>query len=256
MKKRLEGKAVVVVGAGTRGEGIGNGKAAAILYAREGANVLCIDRDEAAATATRDTIRSEGGRAELFVADVSQSKDCELTIEKCMECFGKLDVLHNNVGVGDGKEIVDCTEEDWDRAFNVNVKGMFFICKYAIPKMIEGGGGSIINISSTASVRPMSEVTYTTSKGAVNALTIYIARRYTQYNIRANALMLGYMDTPLVAPVWKDERIREINLKQVPLRRFGSPWEGAAVAVFLASDEASYINGVVMPVDGGLILRV
>ena len=119
MKKGLEGKAVVVVGAGTRGEGIGNGKAAAILYAREGANVLCVDRDEAAAAATRDAIRNESGRAELFVADVSQSKDCELTIEKCMECFSKLDVLHNNVGIGDGREIVDCTEEEKTRLTQV-----------------------------------------------------------------------------------------------------------------------------------------
>jgi len=256
MKNRLEGKVAIVVGAGTRGEGVGNGKAAAITFAREGAKVLCVDLDEVAADATRDAIRSEGGQAETFVANIVNAKDCERVIETCIEHFGKLDVLHNNVGTGDGKEIVDVTEEDWDRAFGINAKGMYLTCKYAIRKMIEGGGGSIINISSTASVRPMSGLTYTTSKAAVNALTIYVARRYGRYNIRANCLMLGYMDTPLVAPVWQDERTREINLKQVPMRRFGTPWEGAAVAAFLASDEASYVNGVVMPVDGGLILRI
>jgi len=256
MKGRLEGKVAIVVGAGTRGVGVGNGKAAAITFAREGAKVLCVDLDEVAADATRDAIRSEGGQAETFVANIVNAKDCEGVIEACIQHFGKLDVLHNNVGTGDGKEIVDVTEEDWDRAFGINAKGMYLTCKYAIRKMIEGGGGSIINISSTASVRPMSGLTYTTSKAAVNALTIYVARRYGRYNIRANCLMLGYMDTPLVAPVWQDEGIRETNLKQVPMRRFGTPWEGAAVAAFLASDEASYVNGVVMPVDGGLILRI
>lgn len=159
-------------------------------------------------------------------------------------------------GVGGGQEIVDATEEEWDRAFDINVKGMFLMCKCGIPKMIEGGGGSIINVSSIASIRPLPGVTYDTSKGAVNALTIYIARRYARYNIRANALLLGYMDTPLVAPVWQDERIRETNLKQVPMRRFGSPWEGAAVAAFFASDDASYVTGVLMPVDGGLTLSI
>jgi NAD(P)-dependent dehydrogenase (short-subunit alcohol dehydrogenase family) len=252
----LEGKVAIVVGAGTRGEGVGNGKATAITFAREGAKVLCVDLDEEAAEATTEAIRREGGHAETCVANVANAQECQRIIETCMEHFGKVDVLHNNVGIGDGKEIVDVTEEDWDRAFSINTKGMYLTCKYAIPRMIEGGGGSIINISSIASVRPMSGVTYTTSKAAVNALTIYIARRYGRYNIRANCLMLGYMDTPLVAPVWQDERIREINLKQVPMQRFGTPWEGAAVAAFLASDEASYVNGVVMPVDGGLILRI
>jgi NAD(P)-dependent dehydrogenase (short-subunit alcohol dehydrogenase family) len=256
MAGRLENKVAIVMGAGTKGEGVGNGKAAAILFAREGARVLCSDIDESAAIATRDEIRKEGGRAEACVADVSKAKDCQQTVEACLRYFGKLNILHNNVGISGGGEIVDCPEEYWDRTFDINVKGMYLMCKYAIPRMIEGGGGAIVNISSIASVRPWPSVTYTTSKGAVNHLTIYIARRYGQYNIRANCIMLGYMDTPLVAPVWKDERVREINLRQVPMRRFGTPWEGAKVAAFLASDDASYVNGVVMAVDGGLILRI
>ena len=259
MKRRLEDKVAIVVGASTRGEGVGNGKAAAIQFAREGAKVLCVGRRESATDATRDTIRSEGGQAETCVADITNAEDCQRVVDTCIQRFGKLDVLHNNVGggVGAGGDIVDATEEEWDTAFDINVKGMFFMCKYAIPKMIEGGGGSIINISSITSIRPLGgSVAYTTAKGAVNTLTIYIARRYARYNIRANALILGYMDTPSVAPIWKDEKIREINLKQVPMRRFGSPWEGAKAAAFFASDDSSYVTGVLMPVMGGLDLRV
>ncbi|MDP2920231.1 MAG: SDR family oxidoreductase, partial [Dehalococcoidia bacterium] len=236
MSRRLENKVAVVVGAGTKGEGVGNGKATAIVFAREGAKVLCVDIDEGAAITTRDIIKGEGGQAEALRADIVSATDCQGVIEFCIAHYGRVDVLHNNVGIAGGGEILDCTEQEWERAFNVNIKGMYLMCKYTIPKMIAGGGGSIINISSIAAVRPWPSVTYTTTKGAVNALTEYIARRYGRYNIRANCIMLGYIDTPLVAPAWKDTRIREINLKQVPMQRFGSPWEGAAVAAFLASD--------------------
>ena len=167
-----------------------------------------------------------------------------------------MDVLHNNVGRSIGGDVVDATEEDLVMAFNVNVKGMALMCKYAIPHMIEAGGGSIVNISSTAAVRPLPGVAYTTTKGAVNHLTIHIARRYARNNVRCNCIMPGYIDTPLVQPVWQDERVRDINLRQVPMRRFGSPWEIGKVAVFLASDDASYVTGVVIPVDGGLILHI
>ncbi len=256
MKRRLEDKVAIVVGASTRGEGVGNGKATAIQFSREGAKVLCVGRRESATDATRDTIRSEGGQAETCVADITNEKDCQRAVDTCIQHFGKLDVLHNNVGVAGGGEVVDTTEEVWDTTFDINVKGMFFMCKYAIPKMIEGGGGSIINISSIAAIRPFGGAAYSTSKGAVNVLTIYIARRYARYNIRANSLILGYMDTPSVAHIWKDEKIRELNLKQVPMHRFGSPWEGATAAVFFASDDSSYVTGVLMPVMGGLDLRM
>jgi len=256
MSGSLENKVAIVVGAGTRGEGIGNGKAAAIEFGREGAKVLCVDMDEAAANTTRDEIRKEGGTAETYVANLIEAADCERAVAACIRHFGKVNVLHNNVGIGGGNNIVDCSEEEWDRIFDINVKGMFLMCKYSIPRMIEAGGGSIINISSIAAVRPWPSVTYTTTKGAVNHLTIYIARRYGRDNIRANCLMLGYMDTPLVAPVWSNKEVREANIRQVPMRRFGTPREGASVAAFLASDDASYVNGAVIPVDGGLILRI
>lgn len=256
MRRRLEGKAIIVVGAGTRGEGIGNGKAAAVQFAREGAKVLCVDRDQSAAEVTANIIRDEGGRAEICIADIANPEDCKGVVDTCLKHFDRLDVLHNNVGVASGAEIVDTTEEDWDNTFDPSVKGMFLMCKYAIPHMIEGGGGSIINVSSIFSIRPGPAAAYVASKGAVNSLTLYIARRYARYNIRANALLLGYIDTPLVRPVWENEKIRDINLRQVPMRRFASPWEVATVAAFLASDEASYITGVLLPVDGGLSLSM
>lgn len=256
MKKRLENKAIIVVGAGTTGEGVGNGKAAAIQFAREGAKVLCVDRDESAADITANIITDEGGRAETCVADIVNAADCAHVVDTCLRHFKKLDVLHNNVGVGFTGEIVDTTEEDWVIIFDANVKGMFLMCKHAIPKMIEGGGGSIINVSLIFSIRPGPTAAYVASKGAVNSLTLYIARRYARYNIRANALLLGYIDTPLARPAWENEKIREINLRQVPMRRFASPWEVATVAAFFASDEASYVTGIVMPVDGGLSLSM
>jgi len=252
MGKRLEGKAIIVVGAGTKGEGVGNGKAAAIQFCREGAMALCVDKDESAAEATVNAIRDEGGKAEFCGADITNPKECEDVVAACVKNFGKLDVLHNNVGVPSLMEIVDTPEESWDAIFDVNVKGMFMMCKRAIPLMIEGGGGSIINVSSVASLRSFPDAAYVSSKGAVNSLTIYIAGRYGRYNIRANTLLLGYIDTPLASPAWRNEKTREINLKQVPLRRFGSPWEVARVAAFIASEEASYINGSMIPVDGGL----
>jgi NAD(P)-dependent dehydrogenase (short-subunit alcohol dehydrogenase family) len=256
MRKRLEGKAAIVVGAGTEGEGIGNGKATAIQFAREGAKVLCVDLNESAAEVTANMIKNEGGQAEVCVADIVNSKDCERVVDRCLRYFKKLDVLHNNVGVPSQAEIVDTTEEAWSKTFDVNINGMFLMCKQAIPRMIEEGGGSIINVSSVASLRAFPDAAYVSSKGAVNSLTLYIAGRYGRYNIRANVLLLGYIDTPLARPAWENDKVREINLKQVPMRRFASPWEVATVAAFLASDEASYVNGAILPVDGGLSLSM
>jgi len=253
---RLQEKVAIVAGAGTRGEGVGNGKAAAVQFAREGARVLCVDIDQEAADITRDMIREEGGQAETCAADVVSAADCQAVIQRCLQHFGRVDVLHNNVGRSLGGDVVDASEEDWVQAFDVNVKAMFLMCKYAIPRMIEGGGGSIVNISSTAAVRPLPGVAYTASKGAVNHLTLHIARRYARHNIRCNCIMPGYIDTPLVQPAWQDQRVRDINLRQVPMGRFGSPWEVAKVAAFLASDDASYVTGTIIPVDGGLILHI
>ncbi len=255
MSRRLEDKAVIVFGAGTRDiEGLGNGKAAAVQFGREGAKVLCVDMEAKAAENTAKTIKDEGGTAETCVADIVSAEDCQRVVKTCLELFGKVDVLHNNVGIPGRAEILDTGLEDWDRAFDVNVKGMYLMCKEVIPHMINAGGGVITNVSSIASIRPVPDVAYVSSKGAVDSLKIYIARRYGRYNIRANVLMLGYIETPLVRPAWENEKVKEINLRQVPMRRFANPMEVATVAAFLASDEASYVNGVVLPVDGGLCL--
>jgi NAD(P)-dependent dehydrogenase (short-subunit alcohol dehydrogenase family) len=256
MQRRLKGKAIIVVGAGTRGEGIGNGQAAAVQFGREGADVLCVDRDKTAAQAAADMIRDEGGNAEACTADVLIPGDCKRVVQTCIERFQRLDVLHNNVGIISGKEIVDATDKEWIWTFEVNVHGMFHMCKEAIPKMIEAGCGCIINVSSIASHRPLPDAAYVSSKGAVDSLTLYIAARYGRYNIRANVLLLGYIDTPLARPGWDNEKIKQINLRQVPMRRFASPWEVATVAAFLASDDASYVNGVILPVDGGLCVSL
>jgi len=256
MKMGLEDKAIIVVGAGTKGGELGNGRAVAIQFAREGAKVLCVDSDEASVEITASIIRNEGGYAEICVADIVESKECERVVDTCLKHFMKLDVLHNNVGIPSLKEIVDTTEEVWAKTFDVNVKGMFLMCQQAIPHMIERGGGSIINVSSVASIRAFPDAAYVSSKGAVNSLTLYIAGRYARYNIRANALLLGYIDTPLARTAWENEKVREINLRQIPMRRFASPWEVAKVALFLASDEASYVTGAILPVDGGLTISM
>jgi NAD(P)-dependent dehydrogenase (short-subunit alcohol dehydrogenase family) len=256
MGKRLQDKAAIVVGAGTKGKGIGNGKATAIQFAREGARVICVDIDSEAAKETVDIIRTEGGVAEACVGDIMRSEDCTHFVDTCVEKYGKLDVLHNNVGVGSGMSIADAKDANWDEVFNVNAKGLFLICKHAIPYMINGGGGSIINVSTIFSIRPGPDVAYVASKGAVNSLTLYIARFYARHNIRANCLLLGYIDTPLARPAWENEKVRETNLKQVPMHRFASPWEVATAAAFFASDESSYITGTILPIDGGLSLSM
>lgn len=256
MQKKLKGKAIIVTGAGTKGEGIGNGQAAAVQFGREGANVLCVDRDEVAAYNTVNMIRKEGGSAEVCTADVLIHDDCRRVVQTCIECFKKIDVLHNNVGVISGKEIIDTTDKEWAGTFGVNVNGMFYMCRETIPKMVEAGRGCIINVSSIVSHRPLSDAAYVSSKGAVDSMTLYIASRYGRYNIRANVLLLGYIDTPLARPIWNNEKVKQINLKQVPMRRFASPWEVATVATFLASDDSSYVNGVILPVDGGLLVSL
>lgn len=254
MSKRLAGKAIIVTGAGTKGEGLGNGKAAALQYAREGASVLCVDLDRTAAEETAAMISQEGGTARVCIADAAKAEGCSRAVAECLAAYGKINVLHNNVGIAGLQDIVDLSEETWTRVFEINVKTMFLMCKEVIPHMIAAGGGSIINVSSIASHKPLPDVAYVSSKGAVDSLTRYIARRYGQYNIRANVLLLGYIDTPLARPAWEFPKIRDLNLKQVPMRRFASPKEVAMVAAFLASDDASYVNGVILPVDGGLMI--
>lgn len=258
--KRLEGKTAIVVGAGqTPGDTIGNGRATAVLFAREGARVLLVDRNLESAKETESMIRDEGGECQSFQADVTSEGDCKEIAEACMEAFGRIDVLHNNVGIGDGDGgITRLTEETWDRIMNVNLKGMFFTCKHVLPVMREQEGGAIVNISSAAAVASTGLTAYKTSKAGVNALTHAIATGNAKYGIRCNAIMPGLMNTPMAIEgqaksrgIAKEELIRLRN-ERVPLKGgMGSAWDVAFAALYLASDEAKFVTGVILPVDGG-----
>lgn len=264
MARRLEGKVAVVTGAGTIGNGIGNGKASAIVYAREGARVVAADIDLAAAEDTRRMIEAEGGTCVAVQADVACSADCRRIVDTTIEAFGQLNVLHNNVGITAAGGPVEFDEEAWDRMMNVNVKSMFLTAKHALPHIEKAGGGSIINIGSIGAVRaaPFPKVAYAASKGAVVALTRDIAVQYAAKGIRCNVILPGLIKAPIVEhndvklyggdveSMWKKRDSMSPTGKQ------GDPWDIALAALFLASDESKYVNGVVLPVDGGIINMV
>jgi len=240
---------------------MGNGKATALLFAREGARIAAVDLNRAAAEATAEEIRTAGGEALALAGDVSRAADVRAIIEATIERFGRIDILHNNVGIENVGDPVSTTEEDWDRVHNVNLKGPFLMCKYAIPHMERQGGGTIINISSVASLRwsPVPYFPYHTSKAALNHMTRVIARQYAAKNIRCNAILPGMIDTPHVRHHFHDrpEELEEVlrrRTRACPMGRQGTPWEIAQAALFLASDEASYVTGVELVVDGGLTL--
>jgi NAD(P)-dependent dehydrogenase (short-subunit alcohol dehydrogenase family) len=253
---RLEGKVAIVTGAGSQlDEGIGNGRAAAILMAREGARVLLVDRKPEAAGATLDIIRKEGGEAEAFAADVTRSADCAAMVARALELWGRLDILDNNVGIGGGGSVVEVDEDTWDRVMAVNVKGMMLASKHAVPAMARGGGGSIINISSIAALRPSRLTPYATSKGAVISLTYAMAVDHARDGIRVNCIAPGPVYTPMVYAGGMSEELRERRKNASLLQIEGEGWDVGYAVLFLASDEARYITGVVLPVDGGVLLR-
>jgi NAD(P)-dependent dehydrogenase (short-subunit alcohol dehydrogenase family) len=260
---RLEGKVAIVVGAGqTPGETIGNGRATAILFAREGAKVLLVDRDIESAKETQAMI--EGGTAVAFQADASREADCEAMVQACLSEFGRIDILHNNVGIGMGDAgPTHLSEENWQRIIDVNLKSVFLTSKHVLPVMREQGSGVIINISSIAAVCSVGMLAYKTSKAGVNALTHSLALGNARYGIRVNCIMPGLMNTPMaietisqVRGVEREQLVRERDA-QVPLAGgMGSAWDIAHAALFLASDEAKFITGVVLPVDGGQSARI
>jgi NAD(P)-dependent dehydrogenase (short-subunit alcohol dehydrogenase family) len=261
---RLEGKAAIVTGAGSIGPGWGNGKATAVLYAREGARVLAVDVNEQAAEETRGIIRSEGGSCESFRADVSKSADVREAVARCMAAFGRIDVLHNNVGIVEVGGPVEIEEESWDRLISVNLKSVYLTCKYSIPHMLAQKSGAIVNISSIASLRftGYPSASYNASKGAINQLTQNIAIQYADQGIRANCVLPGLMDTPQIrAYVTKGyggdeaDMIRKRN-EICPMKRMGDAWDVARASLFLASDEASYITGAELVVDGGMSCKM
>jgi len=262
---RLAKKVAIVVGAGqTPGDTIGNGRATSLLFAREGARVMLVDRDLKSAQETEAMIRDEGGESLSFEADVTREPECAALVQSCVESFGRIDILHNNVGIGGGDAgPTHLTEEAWTHIFDVNLKSMFLTCKHALPVMREQRAGCIINISSAAAVCAVGIVAYKTSKAGVNAFTHSLAIGNAKYGIRVNAIMPGLMNTPMAIEgisrargIAKEELIRTRNA-QVPLGgQMGTAWDTAYAALFLASDEARFITGAVLPVDGGQSARI
>ena len=258
---RLTDKVAIVAGAGqTPGDTIGNGRATAILFAREGARVMLVDRKADSAGETGRMIKEEGGECFAFEADVTVEEQCRAIARACVDTYGRIDVLQNNVGIGAGDGgITRLSEENWDRIMNVNLKSQFLSCKHVLPIMREQGSGAITNISSVAAVAAgAGMLAYKTSKAGVNALTQALALGNARYGIRVNAIMPGLMDTPMAIEgisaargISKDELRRQRDAG-CPLRgKQGTGWDTAYASLFLASEEAGFITGVVLAVDGG-----
>ncbi len=252
---RLEGKVAIVTGAGSQNEGIGNGRAAAILFAREGARVLLVDRRREAAELTLSTIKDEGGEAEVFEADITRGADCEAMVARAVARWGRLDILDNNVGIGSRGKILDVSEEDWDRVLRTNVTSMMLASKAAIPAMVASGGGAIVNIASIAAMRARGLTPYATSKGAVISLTRGLAADHGRQGIRVNCIAPGPVFTPMVSAAGMRDDVRERRRNASALGIEGSGWDIGYAALFLCSDEARYITGVVLPVDGGVLVN-
>jgi NAD(P)-dependent dehydrogenase (short-subunit alcohol dehydrogenase family) len=263
---RLKDRIAIVVGAGqSPGEGMGNGRAAALTFAREGAKVLCVDHHLASAQDTVAMIAGAGGTAAAFRADVTRSDEIAAMVADAKNRWGKIDILHNNVGVslsGGDAELLAISEEAFDRCVAINLKSCILAAKHVIPIMRQQKSGAIINISSMAAITTYPYVAYKATKSAMIAFTEQLAYQNAEYGIRANVILPGLMDTPMAV----DTRAREFGKSRaevaaerdskVPLRRkMGTAWDVANAALFLASDEANFITGVTLPVDGGASVR-
>ena len=250
----LIGKVAIVTGGGAVGDGIGNGRAASILLARAGAHVLVVDRDLALAERTVAMIAAEGGSAVAASYDVTVSAQCAAMSADAVSRWGRLDCLDNNVGIGSKGSVVDEPEENWARVIHVNVDSMFLVCKHAIPAMVRTGGGSIVTISSIAALRPRGLTAYSVSKGAVIALTKAMAVDHGPDGIRVNCVCPGPVYTPMVYGRGMTEQARETRRKASVLGREGTGWDIGAAVRFLLSDQARYITGQILGVDGGATL--
>ncbi|MCG3190456.1 MAG: Dihydroanticapsin 7-dehydrogenase [Burkholderiaceae bacterium] len=262
--RNLDGKVAIVVGAGSSGPGWGTGKATAVHLARLGAGVLGIDVNADATAATGDWVRQEGGKYEAFVGDATTPEGAAAAVNACIDRFGRVDILVNNIGAGPVEGVVETSLEDWERVFRFNVTSAFLMAKHAIQPMISVGGGSIVNVSSIASNRwtgvPLSA--YSASKAAMNQLTQNIAMQYAAKGIRCNAVLPGLLMTPMMLGTLSrhygndvDALIRKRDAVS-PTGKMGTGWDIAYAVGFLASDESRYINGVLLPVDGGLSCQV
>ena len=264
--ERLTGKSALVTGAGTAGGGWGNGKACAAQLAREGARVLCFDLDPELAEEAAATIRAEGGDAVAAAGNAAISDDVKRAVDYAVQAFGGLDIMVNNVGIVVPGGVVELSEDEWDRAFNVNLKSCFLSMKHAIPEMLKRGGGSIVNISSISSIRYLGKtyVSYYTTKAAMNHMTRVTAAEYAGRQVRVNAVLPGNMDTPMarisalknhgVKPEELDALWRE-RAERIPMGWMGDAFDVAKAVAFFASDDARFITGQTLVVDGGTTLR-
>ena len=237
---------------------MGTGKATSIVFAREGAKVLLVDRDPEAAQETLEVIEGSGGVASIFEADVAKIGDCEALVEAAVERYGSLDILFNNVAIISLGSVVDADEEEWDRIMQVNVKSMMLTSKFAVPCMTRSGGGSIINVSSVEAFRGGANqlIAYSVSKGAIVTLTTSMAVQHGRENVRVNGIVPGYLYTPLISGFMSEkerEEIRDRRRNSAPLGVEGNAWDIAWAAAFLVSEEARWITGVMLPVDAGLL---
>lgn len=252
---RLTGKVAIVTGAASRGEGVGNGAATAILFAREGAKVVLVNRDLERAKALEEQIRAEGGEASSFAANVTRPEEAEAMAAFAIERYGRLDILHNNVGIGSPGTAETVDLGHWDAVFQTNLTSALLCCRACIPRMRAGGGGSIINVSSTAGAVGLQgstgAVAYVATKAGLQGMTLSLAADYAAEGIRANCLIVGTVATPMVAHL--GEEGRERRRKAVPLQTEGTGWDVGWAAVYLASDEARWVTGVMLPIDGGFL---
>jgi NAD(P)-dependent dehydrogenase (short-subunit alcohol dehydrogenase family) len=254
----LSGRTAIVFGAGSSGSGLSNGEAAALAYARAGALVAVVDVNTSEAERVAKEITSRGAVAVGITADVTDEAQVKSAVGAAIAELGPLDILHNNVGVARRGSVLDLGLDAWDAAVRVNLTSAYLTVRHVLPGMLESGRGAIVNVSSTASIRDTGYVypVYNATKAAVNQLTVSLALTYASAGIRANAVLPGLIDTPLVSQqITDDPEAMAARHAASPTGRMGSPWDVANAAVFLASDAASYVNGVCLPVDGGLSAR-
>jgi NAD(P)-dependent dehydrogenase (short-subunit alcohol dehydrogenase family) len=265
MTGRLDGQVAIVVGAGqTPGETVGNGRATAVTFAREGAVLVLADRDPSSLEETADLARAEGATVTTVTADIATAEGPDRIVQVALDAFGRIDVLHNNVGIGAGDGPPHHLDDDvYDRIMEVNLRAMWRTCRAAVPPLRAGGHGAIVNISSLAAIAAAGNLTaYKLSKAGVNALTQNLAVTNARYGLRANAILPGFIDTPMAVDAAARARhtdraaLADARAAAVPLGRQGTAWDVANAAVFLASRDAAFITGVLLPVDGGQAARV
>lgn len=257
---RLKNKVAIVVGAGSITNEPSNGSAAAFTYAMHGAKVICADKDIGAARATAGAIAAEGYIADSIKADVTRAGDIQAMVRMCIDLYGRIDILHNNVGIEELGDLIELDEASWNRVIDVNLTGMMRTMKEAMPHMLTANGASIINISSIAGKKwsPMQFLSYSTSKAAIIHMTKVVARQYAAYHVRCNVIVPGLIASPHAYALFRSEK--ELTAGRVgrnercPMGHQGTVWDIANAALFLASDESKYITGAELVVDGGLSL--